>query len=83
MLFWIPQLTASDDVQVYEMVENMSKFRNHQMAEYATTCIARLISCLALLRIAAIDFYYSSSRLARHEMIRTLQAVQLRIPEPC
>jgi len=68
----------------------------YPLGEFATTCIARLISRLAwsptrtwassesmeaeALRIVAIARYYSSSRLANHEMSRTLQAVQLRFP---
>ena len=67
-----------------------------QTAECATTSRASRILCLAAvaymdvsegreqdaeaLRIVAIASYYSSSRLAIHQMRLTLQAVQLRSP---
>jgi hypothetical protein len=59
------------------------KYCNQQyppFSVYATTCIAHLKSRLALLRIVAIAHYYASSRLARRDLMRTLQVVQLRIP---
>ncbi len=41
--------------------------------------IARYLLRLAALRIVAMEDYDSSSRLASHNIQRTLQAVQLRI----
>ena len=73
-------MTTRDDIQMYEMVENMSNPKIHRMGECATACIAHPLSPLAVLRIAAIARYYGSSRLARDKMECTLQAVQLRIP---
>ena len=58
----------------------MSIWKVHPTGKFTTTCIAHLKSRLALLRIAAIARYYGSSRLAMHDLRRTLQAVQLRIP---
>ena len=73
-------VTAKDDIYVHEMLKNMRNIGIHHIGESATPCIARLISRLALLRIAVVAHYYSSSRLASHKMIRTLQHVQPRIP---
>jgi hypothetical protein len=89
-------LTTKDDIHAHEMVKNMSNKEFLRIDEDVTTCIAQVISRLAFvaytdvgegreqdaeaLRIAAIDYYYSSSRLASHKMTRTLQAVQPRIP---
>ena len=78
------------------MTENMSNQNIHQMGEFTTACIAHPLSPLAgvaymdvgegreqdaeALRIAAIAYYYGSTRLARDKMECTLQAIQLRIP---
>ena len=74
----------------------MNNTNIHRMGECATACIVHPLSPLVgvaymdvgegreqdaeALRIAAIAYYYGSSRLARDKMERTLQAVQLRIP---
>lgn len=87
-------MTAMIRIQICMIIVFMKTFKDQMVNGHATACIARLIPRLALsstgrrrgalagavaLQIAAIARYFGSLRLARHEMIRTLQTVQLRI----